>query len=197
MTMRTAYLLTMNENSPRAQFSKKILENIGFTVVFYKAIPHKDKVLSNKISMMNIYNTIYCNSNEEWGYVFEDDINVVEPILLDEIIQYEKISKPFFYLGFCMMDGKLNSTGLVVNNNPVTSISGGVRGLHGIGISKKGAFELLHFAANSRERYMDCILERFAAVHPANIVRYDLISPQESGHRGVLFQDRHQFPSTI
>jgi hypothetical protein len=194
--MRTAYLLTTNENSPIAQFSKNILENIGFTVVFYKAVPHNDKVLSNKISMMNIYNII-CNSNDSWGYVFEDDINVVEPILLDEIIQYEKISDPFFYLGCCMMDGKMNSTGFIVNNNPVTSISGGVRGLHGIGISKKGATELLDFAKNSRERYMDCILELFSVIHPANIVRYDLISPQESGHRGVLFQDRHQFPSTI
>jgi hypothetical protein len=44
--MRTAYLLTTNENSPRAQFSKKVLETIGFTVVFYNAIPHLDKVLS-------------------------------------------------------------------------------------------------------------------------------------------------------
>jgi len=34
-------------------------------------------------------------------------------------------------------------------------------------------------------------------LYPANIVRYDLISPQHYGHRGVLFQDRHQFPSTI
>jgi hypothetical protein len=180
--MRTAYLLTTNKFSSRAQFSKRILENIGFTVQFFIAIPNNDKVLSNKISMMNIYN-----------------INVVEPILLDEIIQYEKISNPFFYLGCCMMnDGeRLKSTGLAINSHPVTSIRGGVRGLHGIGISKEGAKELLVFAYNSRERYMDCVLEKFSEIHPANIVRYDLMSPQEKGHRGVLFQDRRQFPSSI
>ena len=196
--MRTAYLLTTNKFSPRAQFSKKILETIGFTVKFFIAIPNNDKVLSNKLSMMNIYNIIV-NENENWGYVFEDDINVVEPIFLDEIVQYEKISHPFFYLGCCMMnDGEtLKSTGLTINNHQVTNICGGVRGLHGIGISKEGAKELLVFAYNSRERYMDCILEKFAEIHPANIVRYDLISPQEKGHRGILFQDRHQFPSTI
>jgi hypothetical protein len=196
--MRTAYLLTTNKFSSRAQFSKKILETIGFTVQFFIAIPNNDKVLSNKISMMNIYNIII-NENEDWGYVFEDDINVVEPILLDEIIQYEKISHPFFYLGCCMMNNgeRLKSTGLAINSHPVTSIRGGVRGLHGIGISKEGAKELLHFASNSIERYMDCVLEQFSTRYPANIVRYDLMSPQENGHRGILFQDRHRFPSTI
>jgi ABC-type uncharacterized transport system YnjBCD ATPase subunit len=44
---------------------------------------------------------------------------------------------------------------------------------------------------------MDCILEKFSEIYPANIVRYDLISPQEKRHRGVLFQDRLQFPGSI
>jgi len=196
--MRTAYLLTTNENSLRAQFSKKVLEKIGFTVKFFVAIPHIDKVLSNKISMMNIYRIIF-NMNEEWGYVFEDDINVVEPILLDEIIQYEKISDRFFYLGCCIMnEGEtISSTTFKINNHPVIKISRGVRGLHGIGINRAGANELFNFAYTNHERYMDCILEQFAGIYPANIVRYDLISPQENGHRGVLFQDRLKFPSTI
>jgi len=196
--MRTAYLLTTNENSPRAQFSKNVLETIGFSVKVCIAIPNKNKIMSNKISMMNIYYNIF-NTNEDWAYVFEDDINVVEPIFLDEIIQYEKISHPFFYLGCCMLNNgdTLKSTGLTINNHLIIKICGGVRGLHGIGISKAGAKELFQFAYNVKERYMDRILENFSIKYPANIVRYDLISPQEKGHRGVLFQDRHQFPSTI
>jgi len=197
--MRTAYLLTTNQASYRAQFSKQILESIGFTVVFCIAIPNNDKVLSNKISMMHIYEKIGF-SNEEWAYVFEDDINLVEPIRLDEIVQYECISAPFFYLGCCMMNDKkttIKNTGFVINNHPVISVCGEVRGLHGIGISRTGAKELCYFASNSTHKYMDCIVEQFSIVHPANIVRYDLISPQESGHRGVLFQDRHKFPSSI
>jgi hypothetical protein len=196
--MRTAYLLTTNTASPRAQFSKNILEKIGFEVVFFTAIVHTNKVLSNKLSMMCIYEKIG-NAKEEWAYVFEDDINVVEPIVLDEIMQYEYISSPFFYLGCCMMnEGKtVKKTGFVINNHEVISIHGDVRGLHGIGISKSGAKELLHFANTSNHHYMDCILEQFSIMYPANIVRYDLISPQEKGHRGVLYQDRHKFPSSI
>lgn len=201
--MRTAYLLTTNERSDRAQFSKKTLENIGFTVVFFNAIPNADKVLSNKISMMNIYNLIKDNS-DEWGYVFEDDINVLEPISIEEIIKYEKISSTFFYLGCCIIprsmfnyNSGIRNTGYMINNHPVVSISLGVRGLHGIGINKKGAAELLQFASSVRERYMDVILEQFCSIYPANIVRYDLVSPQDKGHRGVVYQDRHRFPSTI
>ena len=227
--MRTAYLLTTNAQSPRAVFSKKVLENIGFNVIIVAAILNKDKVLSNKISMMHIYNRI-CQSNDEWAYVFEDDINVVEPIYIDEIIKYEKISQMFFYLGCCMMnDSKtLQNTGYIINNHPVIQICGGVKGLHAIGISRHGACKLLEFinttqnsgnseAQNERrnwnfiwrtargtsagvskdERYMDCILEDFSRIYPANIVRYDLVSPQRNRHCGVLFQDRQQFPSSI
>jgi hypothetical protein len=227
--MRTAYLLTTNPQSPRAIFSKKVLENIGFNVIVVNAILHSDKVLSNKISMMHIYNMIQ-NSHDEWGYVFEDDINIVEPIHISEIIEYEKISQMFFYLGCCMLNnGKsLQNTGYVINNHPVIQVCGGVRGLHGIGISRPGAYQLLEFINTTQncgnteaqnkhnnwkflwrtargtsakvsqdKRYMDCILEDFSKIYPANIVRYDLVSPQIEGHRGVLFQDRKQFPSSI
>ena len=40
------------------------------------------------------------------------------------------------------------------------------------------------------------ILEEFSKKYPANIVRYDLQS-YIYGHRGVIFQDRLRFPSTI
>jgi hypothetical protein len=196
--MRTAYLLTTNPQSPRAIFSKKVLENIGFNVIVVNAILHSDKVLSNKISMMHIYSMIL-DSREEWSYVFEDDINVVEPIHMYDIIEYEKISQMFFYLGCCMMnDGDtLQNTDFKINNKSVISISGDVRGLHGIGISKYGTAKLLEFINSSPNRYMDCILEDFSKIYPANIVRYDLVSPQIDRHRGVLFQDRNQFPSSI
>jgi len=196
--MRTAYLLTTNAQSPRAVFSKKVLENIGFNVIIVDAILNTDKVLSNKISMMHIYNMIH-ESHDEWAYVFEDDINVVEPIHIDEIIEYEKISQMFFYLGCCMMNNgvTLQNTGCTINNKFVIKICGGVRGLHGIGISRHGVYKLLDFINTNPNRYMDCILEDFSRKYPANIVRYDLVSPQINGHRGVLFQDRQQFPSSI
>ena len=43
--MRTAYLLTTNPQSPRAIFSKKVLENIGFNVIVVN--PLRTKTMGN------------------------------------------------------------------------------------------------------------------------------------------------------
>ena len=75
MYLRKCYVLTCNEKSERCQFTKRVLEKVGFQVYLFRAIPHKDKVLSNKISMMGIYQFIV-NGDDEWVYVFEDDINI-------------------------------------------------------------------------------------------------------------------------
>jgi len=55
---------------------------------------------------------------------------------------------------------------------------------------------LLEMSKQSDEIYMDIILEEFSGIYRANIVRYDLKS-YIRGHRGVLFQDRRVFPTTI
>lgn len=189
---RTAYLLTTDENSERANFSKTLLEKIGFEVELVKAIPHEDKVLSNKISMQYIYSKI-----EKYSYVFEDDINVHEEITLEEIKEYEKYSPKFFYLGMCEYNSKNSEeTEIKIRNKKVYKKTGNVRGLHGIGVSKEGAKELLERSKETTERYMDVILEEYSEKNPANIVRYDLES-YITGHKGIIYQDRKRFPSDI
>ena len=195
MTKRTGYILTLYPESERAIFSKNVLENIGFDVIFIKAIPHINKVISNKISMQYIYNLII-HSQNEYSYVFEDDINVHEEIKLDEIIEYEKISEMFFYLGMCEYGNNIKNTGITIRNHDVYSKSGFCRGLHAIGLSKKGADTLLTFSNKFEEPYMDIILENFSKIYPANVVRYDLES-YINGHMGIVYQDRKQFPSII
>lgn len=196
---RTAYLLTGNENSERTLFSKNVLENIGFCVKCIIYFPNENKVLSNKISMQYIYELISNTEFEsnEFAYVFEDDINIIEPISIDEIILYENISENFFYLGMCEYGCNSIKTDEVINNHIVYKKSGYVRGLHAIGLSKKGATELLKYSKESTLEYMDMILEEFSLIYPANVVRYDLYSPYIPGHKGILFQDRNRFPSTI
>jgi hypothetical protein len=198
MIKRTGYILTLNPESDRAVFSKNILEKIGFDVIFIKAIINKNKVISNKITMQYIYSLIIDSSND-YSYVFEDDINVIEEISLTEIIEYEKFSEMFFYLGVCVY-GKnkknIKNTDIKVKNHIVYNISGFCRGLHAIGLSKKGAETLLQFSSDSNEMYMDVILENFSKIYPANICRYDLES-YISGHKGIFYQDRKMFPSTI
>jgi hypothetical protein len=85
---------------------------------------------------------------------------------------------------------------ITINNHPVFNVCGHVRGLHAIGVSKKGAESLLEMARSSEHRYMDMIVEELSRKYPALVVRYDLES-YIPGHRGVLFQDRNRFASMI
>jgi hypothetical protein len=193
---RKGYLLTCDETSKRTKFSKDLLENIGFDVVIFKCIKNENKVLSNKISMQTIYKII-AEGHDDWGYVFEDDINTLEDIEINDLIQYENISKKFFYLGTCGYDNKNNLyNSKLVNGRKVAMVNGYVRGLHAIAVSKDGAKELLDFSKKSTEIYMDVILEEYAQLNNPNIVRYDLES-YIPGHRGIFFQDRDKFPTTI
>jgi len=205
MNKRNGYLLTLDPESPRALFSKQVLEEIGFDVIMIPPMPHADKVLSNKLSMQAIYRQII-DSNTEYAYVFEDDINVREKITLDEIIEYEAISEMFFYLGICESGNTATPTGIKIRGHNVYSKQGSCRGLHAIGLSKKGVQALLELSKASTERYMDIIVENFSKLYPANICRYDLTDYKKmkmlrhqgiKGHRGILFQDRNRFPSMI
>lgn len=196
MNTRIAFLLTLNKYSERAIFSKLVLEKIGFEVQFIGCIHNENKVLSNKLSMQNIYSLIKSLS-ESYYYIFEDDINTLESITLNEIIKYEKLSPVFFYLGLCERPGETSMlTQEKINGHKVFCKSGNIHGLHAIGISNKGASELLDFSKQSNEIYMDMILSDFSLIYPANIVRYDLES-YIPGHRGIIFQDRKKFPSSI
>ena len=196
MLKRNGYILTLDPYSDRAMFSKNVLENIGFNVIFIKAIPNNDKILSNKISMQHIYGLII-DSPDDYSYVFEDDINVIEEIRLEEIIQYEKISEMFFYLGLCeYKNARVTNTGTQINNHAVYSKAGACAGLHAIGLSKNGAKTLLNYSRESNEPTMDVIVSQFSHIHPANVVRHDLES-YIVGHRGILYQDRKRFPSGI
>ena len=195
MNKRVGYILTLNPESERTVVSKNVLENIGFDVIIIKAILNDDKILSNKISMQYIYSLII-DSQNDYSYVFEDDINVIEQIQLDEIIEYEKYSEMFFYLGICENIINAKKTDIKIRNNDVYNKNGFVYGLHAIGVSKKGSVELLKFSRDSKERYMDVILGKFSEIYPANVCRYDLES-YILGHRGVFYQDRNLFPSTI
>ena len=195
MVYRNAYLLTANPKSLRCLYSIDVLTNIAFNVIIINCIPNDNKVLSNKISMQYIYDLIK-SSDQEYSYVFEDDINILEAIKLEEIIEYEKISEMFFYLGICENGLNVTFTGHKINGHCVYSKSGSVRGLHAIGLSKKGATELLELSKNDNEIYMDMILEKFSLKYPANCIRYDLES-YIYGHKGIIFQDRNRFPSEI
>ena len=195
---RNAYLLTTNVDSPRAIFSKNILQQIGFNVIIFLAIIHDDPIMSHKLSMIQIYNIIE-NSSDEWSYIFEDDINILEPITLNEIIEYEKISTDnFFYLGICKYNdtSSILTTSHTINNHEVYQVSGSVRGAHAIAFSKNGIKQFNQFIKHFSIVAYDILIELYTLSHPANIVRCDL-SSKIVGHLGLFFQDREKFESSL
>lgn len=194
---RRAYVLVVDEASPRAVFTRRILTDIGFDVSMVRCTPDADKVLSNRLSMQQIYRTIL-ESADDWAYVFEDDINTLATIRLDEIVEYEAISAKYFYLGVCLdTDSRIfRRNGKSVRGHNVVAVSN-CAGLHAIGICKEGATALLKASsAAGSSPYMDRVLGQYSIKHSANVVRFDLKS-RCFGHRGVLFQDRDAFPSLI
>jgi hypothetical protein len=198
---RTAYLLSLDFNSQRTIFSKNILEKIGLKVLLIEAIKNDNPVLSNKISIQHILKLIIEN-NLEWNYIFEDDINLIENISLNEIIQYEKISNKFFYLGCCLYGNCFYKSNHIINNHIVYKVYDKVRGFHAIGLNKQGATQLLQLSYiyndfSKDEHYMDVILEKYCRICHSNVIRLDLESKCEIGHRGIFFQDRLQFKSSI
>jgi hypothetical protein len=194
---RNAYLLTCDPNSERTKFSKNILDELGFNVILFQAIPDSKPLLSHKQSMISIYNIIANDLSNEWSYIFEDDINKLEDIKLDEIIEYEKISNKFFYLGICKYgEDTLCETEHTINNHKVYSVSGSVRGLHALSFSRVGMIDFIDFLKNFSLEYIDIILELYTLKNRSNVVRADLES-YISGHRGIIFQDRNKFTSII
>lgn len=196
--IRRAYILTTDLNSERSQFCRQLLSDIGFETVLVEATPHENKILSNRISMTEIYKKIYSSTDAEWSYVFEDDINILDKVEMKELMAYEDISSKFFYLGCCGPNNVVK-TEHEINNQPVYKINGGyVKGLHAVAFSKQGICEFLQLINREEDQScpMDVILEKFAQAIKPNIVRYDLES-YIKGHQGLFFQDRIRFPTSI
>lgn len=200
---RKAYLLSTNFNSERTIFSKNILEKVGFDVILFQSIYNDDKLLSHFISYIEILKTIKNLGSDDWTYVFEDDINILEDIKLNEIIEYEKISKELFYLGICTYtsptynDNSLKYINHDIKGHKVYELSGHIRGAHAIAYSKDGVENILNFIQSiDNIEYIDMILELYSLKNPVNLIRYDLES-YIKGHRGIFFQDRKKFQSII
>ena len=104
--------------------------------------------------MQGIYKTICNDKTSNWNYVFEDDIDLLDKILLSEIIEYEKISDKIIYLGLCRYgsDNMLIKTKCTINKHPIYKTFGNTRGLHAIGLSSIGCKELLNFSINNDDK---------------------------------------------
>lgn len=190
---RTAYVVTMDAVSPQASFVTNLLRKTGFKVEHVKPILNTDLAIANKLTIQEIYKRII--KSGEYGYIFEDDINVHEDVQVDEIMLYEQLSPRFFYLGVCTYGDceiakKLRME--TVKGKNVWVMTTGVRGLHAVGVSPIGASELLECSEKDDEKYMDVIMEKYCEQNPTNSLRYEFES-SVYGHRGLFYKDYDRF----
>jgi len=193
---RNAYVLAVDRNSREVYQTKSVLSHVGFNVILVDIIPHKDVAISNKLGMLSIYKTIL-ETDEDWCYIFEDDINIVDDISIDEIIQYESISEHMFYLGCCTHPStQYVETANKIGNHDVYSVSN-VRCLTGLGVRRTSVPLLLNtIESNNQVKFLDELIGRvFTCNHPSNVVRRYTKAPDEPGHIGAFYQDRKTFPS--
>ncbi|KAK3245479.1 hypothetical protein CYMTET_44953 [Cymbomonas tetramitiformis] len=200
---RRAYLMTQNREAQRAITSREILERIGFEMVYPQIVPNADKVLSNKLTQLQVYHAI-ANGTDPWGYVFEDDIALTtRPFILQRITQGEVLGSPFVYLGVCA--GK--DTFPWDQTMALEARRQCGRCAHAYGISRRGASMLLKFdevfgPGIAEQRYMDVVTEAWCkSLGGFPVLGHDFGAPHtypdSYEHTGLFFQDRAKFASTI
>lgn len=198
---RIAYLITTNETSPRTQTSMSLLQRVGFDVQLEFAPTNtSDKILSNKLAQLSIYRKIIADQSRPWGYVFEDDIDIVGrsvrnwnnkvpfSVELQVKRQLERSNEYFFYLGICGPES--------MGNHLYCGTCA-----HAYGISRRGATMLIDFEAtfeDSSDELMDIVTKHWCfSLGGFPVSHYEHTSIQTDDHRGTFYQDRNQFKSTI
>jgi len=207
----TAYVVTLNVKSERFRSTKQILQKLGFRVLTvhpsYVGDSYLDRTLSNKYAFLEVFEAIK-SGEDEWGYVFEDDIALnperVDSDILANIARGETLyGRLFQYLGVC----KSTHTAAISMN--VSKTCG--RCAHAMGISRKGVNKLFEYMSHSSDvvmdsrltpptdPYMDAVIESwclqeggFHVVGPLQHAKRGDIS-----HIGLFLQDRERFISTI
>ena len=200
---RRAHIMTTNTSTPRYMYSKKTLQKVGFSKIIpidpikYGNGDELSKVMSNKKTFLYSLEK-FIDDRDEWLYIFEDDIDAHNDVSMKDILELEKKSVLFFYLGICFPIGKITHTPHSCG-----------RCAHAMAFSKKGARELLEFEKTStkklqtrniarNEPYFDVIIEGWCNENGKfNVLKQNKISPENIGHRGAFFQARKLFPSTI
>jgi len=194
--LRKAFLITTDISNERTRRTVQILEKVGFVVVYQPVIPHPNKMVSNRLTHMELLRKISVDRTEPWGYIFENDIQIsnasfrVNP----DIIAFESKHPEFMFLGVCMKKEFLDFF-------PNTQHYCGYCA-HAYALTPKGARKLHTFTLNqnsSRDlQPQDMItLQWFLQEKGFPVVEMKYRSPQVTGHFGLFYQDRDLFPSKI
>jgi hypothetical protein len=223
----------MDCNSARFNYTKANIERVfpNFCNIYcFKPIPLNDsridksiplidkKLASNLISFVTLWTyevTKYSTNGElEWSFIFEDDVNFVEPSkfslpnyinAVHQLMHHPEIQLKhgLFYLGICGPRFATDNHSLIIpfSNNSLLSHKGCGRCVHGIGITTKRArdfwIEISLYCPipnGPTDVYIDNYCTKSGSYY---ILGSNLQYPPSSGHYGIAFQDRSRFRSEI
>lgn len=222
---RTGYLITVDRNAPRAINAAKVLQRSGFTVVAVTAIPAKSKRRSCRLTMSKALKLLIA-ADDEWGYIFQEDIARNEwTTTLPDIVNYEKADPDYVYLGVCMdWHGTPPSISSHHHSNEIGKyVVACGKCAHAQGVSKQGAKKILSWfkqqddaytqkansiagwdktpegeAAGLDDRSFDAPVMKMCLKHGGYpVVKNSEVSPWDRSHRGLFYQDRKEYPTTI
>jgi hypothetical protein len=230
-----AFIITNDCNSNRFKSTKDNIERVFpnfFHIYCFKSIPLNDsrihtssssvykKFSSNLLSFIFVWTyeipkySQYNNDNE-WSFVFEDDVNFIRPSKVSLSNYIEALQKlmtnteihfqhGLFYLGICGPTFENNSQTLIIkySNDKILSSKGYGWCAHAMGLTIKRA-KYFWTEISSYRPTPDAAIDAFIrdyCIRSGNqyyILGSNLHWPPQTGHYGIAFQDRRKFPSQM
>jgi hypothetical protein len=231
-TRANAFIITNNCISLRFNATKENIERVFpnyFHIYCFKSIPLNDsrihlststvlkKFSSNLLSFITVWTyeipKYSKNGEREWSFVFEDDVNFIEPSkvsllnytnAVQELMQNQEIQLDHgvFYLGICGPTFANNSRPLVTkfSNNSLLSYKGYGWCAHGMGLTTKRAKDFwldMSLYRPTPDGAIDFFLREYCIRSRKDyyILGSNLHWPPQTGHYGIAFQDRGRFYS--
>ncbi len=233
-TRANAFIISTNCSSARFNFTKQNLQRVFpnfFTIYCFKPILLNDsrieqsaslltkKLASNLITFVTLWTyeiqKFSTNDELEWSFVFEDDVNFIEPSnfslpnyinAIQELMHHPEIQLKHgaFYLGICGPTFSNDTQTLITlfSNNTLLSKKGCGRCLHGMGLTTKRArtfwteISLYHpIPDGPTDIYFDKYCLKNGNLY--YILGANMHWPPNTGHYGIAYQDRQRFRSQV
>jgi hypothetical protein len=233
-TRANAFIISTDCNSARFNFTKTNIHRVFpnfFTIYCFKPIPLTDprigkslslldkKLASNLLSFVTIWTDeipkYSTNGELEWSFVFEDDVNFIEPAnvslpnyisAIQELMHHPDVQLKHgaFYLGICGPTFTHDNRTIIIpfSNNRLFSHQGYGTCAHAMGLTTKRARSFWkeissHFPTHN---VAADIYVRNYCLRQEN--RYYTLGsnfqwPPKSGHYGIAYQDAGRFPTEV
>ncbi len=233
-TRANAFIISTNCSSARFNFTKQNIQRVFpnfFTVHCFKPILLNDsrieqsaslltkKLASNLITFVTLWTyeipKFSTNDELEWSFVFEDDVDFIEPSnfslpnyinAIQELMHHPEVrlTDGMFYLGICEPSLANDNRTLITSfsNNSLLSRRGCGFCAHAMGITTKRArtfWTEISLYCPIPNGATDIYIYRYCARSGNHyyILGANMQWPPKTGHHGIAYQDRSRFRSEV